>query len=111
MNLIELLPGRQRLLLRAAVLSGLLLAFFAPQASAQPNRTGAIAGVVSNAATNQYLDEAEVKVDGTKRSVLTSRDGSYIITGLEPGTHNLTVSYAGLDVEKRAVTVTAGQTA
>ena len=70
--------------------------------------TGTIAGAVSNASTQLFLDRAEVKVDGTKLTALTDRDGSYEITGLAPGTYSLTVSYTGLDTEKRTVTIRAG---
>ena len=86
-------------------------AFGAMQLSGQTTGGGAITGTVANSATRAFLDNAEVKVAGSNVSVLTDRDGSYRIANLAPGTYSLAVSYTGLDVETRSVTVGAGQTA
>ena len=51
-----------------------------------------------------------MKLAGTRRVELTDRDGSYAIAGVASGNHELVVSYAGLDTEKRTVAVSAGQT-
>lgn len=90
---------RTVVLLTLALASGRLLAQPAP---------GTITGAVSNASTQLFLDRAEVKVEGTKLVTLTDRDGTYVLAVVPPGTYNLVVSYAGLDTEKRSVTVGAG---
>jgi iron complex outermembrane recepter protein len=81
-------------------------AAFGAQASAT---TGNLAGRVSNQATNQYLGEAEVLLEGTTYRALTDRDGSYTLLNVKPGTYTAAVSYAGLDSQKQTVTVSAGQ--
>jgi TonB-dependent receptor len=70
--------------------------------------TGAVTGVVSNAATRLFLEKAEVKVGN--RSTLTDREGRFTLEGVPAGTVNFTVSYTGLDDASQTVTVTAGQT-
>jgi len=85
----------------------LALAFAPVGLRAQPG-TGSIAGAVSNQSTRLFLDRAEIKIDGTNRTVLTDRDGTYALTGLAAGTYDLVVSYTGLDTERRRVTVSAG---
>lgn len=86
-----------------------LLATAAPAAAAVAG-TATIVGTVANGGTRQFLASAEVRLAGTARSVLTDRDGTFALDHLPAGTHELEVSYAGLDPEKRAVTVAAGQT-
>src|SRR5947208_118020 len=86
--------------------SALMLAFsfsLRAQTPARGAATGTIAGTVANAATNQFLGEAEVRVAGTSLAALTDRDGSYRLTGVPAGAVTLTVSYTGLDPEKRPV--------
>src|SRR4051812_18225126 len=78
-----------------------------PHLSAQSGGTATIVGVVSNAGTRQFLNEAEVRVEGTNLSTLTERDGTFSLRGLKPGTYDVAVSYTGLDTERRSVTVTA----
>jgi iron complex outermembrane recepter protein len=80
-------------------------------ATAATGATGAIRGTVSNAATGNHLNDASVQVKGVRQEFLTERDGSYAIPGLAPGTYELTVSYTGLDPEKRTVSVGMGETA
>ena len=92
------------------LLAVLFCVVFRPSASAQA-ATGTIRGSVSNGSTQLFLDRAEVKIDGTKFVALTERDGTYELRDLPPGSYNLSVSYTGLDTEKRAVTVAAGSIA
>lgn len=90
---------------------GLLALCVVATAPVLPAQTGtaSITGRVANAATGQYLDRAEVRIDGTQRSVLTDRDGSYTLGGLAPGAYVLEVAYTGLDPERRAVKLAAGE--
>lgn len=102
---------RGRLSARIALLFALVFncSVVLPQLAAQAGNAS-IAGAVSNAGTRQFLNEAEVRIAGTKTSTLTDRDGSFALRNLAPGTYQLEISYTGLDVEKRTVTVTAGET-
>jgi len=59
-------------------------------------------------ATNQYLGEAEVTLEGTAYRALTDRDGSYSLSKVKPGTYTAAVAYAGLDTQKQTVTVGTG---
>lgn len=102
--------GCIRLLCAAAFVFGSILNF-SPVARAATGRTSAIRGTVSNAATGNNLNNASVQLKGVQQEVLTERDGSYIFIGLAPGTYEMTVSYTGLDPEKRMVSVGAGETA
>lgn len=72
---------------------------------------GTITGTVANAGTRQFLTAAEVKIAGTNIATLTDRDGSFTLRNLPPGTHQLEVTYTGLDAERRSVTLAAGQVA
>ncbi len=97
--------------LRCLAYLALALAAFMPAAfgAQAPATTGNLAGRVSNQATNQYLGEAEVLLEGTTYRALTDRDGSYTLLNVKPGTYTAAVSYAGLDSQKQSITVSAGQ--
>ena len=62
---------------------------FAASATAD---TGAIAGRVSNQATSAYLEGAEVVLNPSGMSTLTSRDGRYSFSQVPAGTYTLSVS-------------------
>jgi iron complex outermembrane receptor protein len=96
--------------LRVALTAALASLLCLTPLSAQTGNTGAVTGTVANSGTNQFLANAEVRVAGTNQVVLTDRDGSFELRNLAPGTYELQVTYAGLDPEKRSVTVTAGST-
>jgi iron complex outermembrane receptor protein len=104
------LARRTSLFARLFLIVGLTFALGLPRLAAQAKDTGMITGTVANASTRQFLNEAEVAVEGTSLAVLTERDGSYSLRGLKPGTYNLSVTYTGLDADKSTVTVVAGQT-
>lgn len=108
-TLFRVLRGHVTLHVAPLFLFALALVLTPPRLFAQAG-AGTISGVVSNASTQLFLDRAEVKVDGTKLLALTNRDGTYEISGVAPGSYSLVVSYAGLDTEKRTVTVAAGAT-
>lgn len=69
-----------------------------------------ITGTVSNTATGQYLEGAEVTVSPGNMSVLTTRTGSYALPNLAPGRYSVTATYSGLDAKTIEVNVTAGGT-
>ena len=69
--------------------------------------SGLVTGPVRNAATSNFLEGAEVSVDGTSRSALTDREGRFELS-LAPGIATLVVRYTGLEAEKVTVDVRAG---
>lgn len=103
-------PTRGHVPFQSAILWIVALTFaLAPLRSFAQAATATLRGAVSNGNTQLFLDRAEVKVEGTQFVALTDRDGTYSLT-LPAGTYNLSVSYAGLDTEKRSVTLAAGAT-
>lgn len=78
-------------------------------AFAQPN-TGTITGRVANSATGAYLENAQVRIAGTDRILITQPGGNYSFTGVPAGEVSLTASYTGLDNLEQKATVTAGGT-
>jgi iron complex outermembrane receptor protein len=102
-----------RSLLRLSGFTALLLlclpSFLFTDAHAQSPATGNLSGRVLNQATNQYLNEAEIVLQGTTHRALTDRDGTYDLRNVKPGTYTAAVNYAGLDPQTQTVTIGAGQ--
>lgn len=71
---------------------------------------GVIRGVVSNAATGTFLEGAEVTLHPGRISVLTTRDGRFVIPDVSPGDYVLITDYAGLDSKTIQVNVRANET-
>src|SRR5947207_11666673 len=92
------------------VFSFLLLGLFCAGARAQP-ASGSITGRVFNAATKEYVRNAEVRVEGTKLAVLTEDAGFYRIAGVAPGDVTLSVTYTGAQPTSATLRVSAGQAA
>ncbi len=82
----------------AAVLS-------APSATAQ---TGSITGQVTDVATGQPLESAVARLDDAEGGVLTTAAGRYLITGVSPGSHQVTFEIIGYESMTLNVTVAAG---
>ncbi|MES2696736.1 MAG: carboxypeptidase regulatory-like domain-containing protein, partial [Verrucomicrobiota bacterium] len=80
-------------------------------ARAQTTATGGVSGRVFNNATQGYVRNAEVRVEGTQIVTFTSDGGAYQLPGVAAGTVNIVVSYSGMQPTKASVTVTAGQVA
>src|SRR4051794_12474349 len=66
---------------------------------------GAVSGRVSNAASRAYLENAEVRIDGSNAVAITNRDGSFTLSDVPAGEHTVVTRYAGLDDRKAPVTV------
>jgi iron complex outermembrane receptor protein len=110
MNLIVL---RRVLSCRLAPLVGVVAAFVALMMSPLVPRIHAaeasvISGTVSNAATRNLLAGARVELPQLGRSVLTDETGRFVLNGLPAGTHEIMVSYIGLDSTSAQVLVTEG---
>ena len=72
---------------------------------------GTLSGFVSNAATGNLLEGARVELPTLGLSALTDNTGRFILAPLPAGTHEIAVSYTGLDSVRTDVTVSAGQRA
>lgn len=89
-------------------LAGALLC--ASQLGAQES-TGTISGRVIDSASTQPLTSVTVAVEGTERRALTRADGSFTITLVPAGTHQVRARRIGYGTRQVSVTVAAGGTA
>jgi iron complex outermembrane receptor protein len=78
-------------------------------ASAQTS-TGVIAGTVADGNTRQFLNQAEVRIQGTQLVALTDNEGYFRLAGVPAGTQTVLLNYLGLRPGNFSVTVAAGQT-
>ncbi|MET3663570.1 TonB-dependent receptor [Caulobacter sp. 1776] len=79
-----------------------------PQASAG---AGVVRGRVFNTATNEYVRNAEVRIEGGSSVTLSEGDGDFRLTNVPAGDVTVVVKYAGLQESRQVVTVTPGQVA
>ena len=70
---------------------------------------GVITGNVSNAATRNLLSGARVEIPSLALGALTDDTGRYVLAGVPAGSHEVLVSYIGLDSVRRQVSLAAGQ--
>lgn len=68
-------------------------------------QNGTITGTVSNLATRNLLEGAKVEVVGLSLGTLTDNTGRYVLSGVPAGSHEIVVSYIGLDPSRSRVTV------
>ena len=90
-----------RILLTALALWGAV-----PAALAQ--NEGTVTGQVVNQATGNSLANAVVTLAGTANSVLTDRDGRFVLLRVPAGPQALTVTYPGLDDQNTTVDARSG---
>jgi len=79
--------------------------------AARAAETGVISGSVSNSATGNMLEGARVELPQLGVRVLTDNSGRYTLSGVPAGTHEMVVTYIGLDSVRQTVNVGAGQSA
>jgi iron complex outermembrane receptor protein len=79
--------------------------------SAQSAATGSIQGRIFNPASQEYVRNAEVRLDGTNQVTYSENDGSFQFANVAAGTAAITVTYTGYNTVKESFTVTAGQPA
>ncbi|MFM9090738.1 MAG: carboxypeptidase regulatory-like domain-containing protein [Verrucomicrobiota bacterium] len=79
-----------------------------PAAARAAAPTGTLSGVVSNSATGNLLEGARVEAPALGLATLTDQTGRYVLNGLPAGTHEITVTYIGLDRARTTVEVPAG---
>lgn len=85
-----------------------LLVSFASSLIFAAEPAGSLTGTVSNPATGNLLEGARIEVPKLGLTVLTDRSGRYDLAGVPAGTHDLVVSYTGLDTVRAQVTVAPG---
>ena len=70
---------------------------------------GTVSGIVSNSATGNNLEGAQVILHPGGVSALTARDGRFAFSRIAPGDYTLTASYSGLDPKTVSVQIVAGK--
>ena len=92
------------------VLLALVLGCLLPALSAADAGAASLSGNISTVATGNLLEGALVDFPRLGLSALSDRTGRYVLTGIPAGTHEVVVSYVGLDAKRDTVTLTGGQT-
>jgi iron complex outermembrane receptor protein len=91
--------------------TALLAAVLASPVQAQAPATGRIAGRIFNPATQEYVRNAEIAVEGTNTVTFSGDDGSYVLPNVPAGEVVITVTYTGYDRTDSKVSIQPGQTA
>ncbi len=78
---------------------------------AQVTATGTVRGRVLNAATREYVRNAEIRVEGTPIVVYSTDGGDYTLNDVPAGPATIVADYSGLQATKAVVNIVAGQTA
>ncbi len=97
------------LLQRSLRFLSLLLGWLATSLVAVAQGTGTIQGRVYNPATQQYVRNAEVRLQGTNQVTATESDGTFEFLGVPAGPATVTVIYTGYKTATETFTVSAGQ--
>jgi hypothetical protein len=84
----------------------ILLAVVALAAAMPPKDTTGIAGVVTDAVTNQPIGYAQVGAAPRGGLTMTNQDGSYLIVRMHPGTYQVTAGAPGYEPGAYADSVT-----
>ncbi len=66
-----------------------------------------LSGNISNVATGNLLEGAQVSVPSLGLSTLSDNTGRYVLPALPAGTHDIVVTYVGLDASRATITVPA----
>ncbi|NBP25411.1 MAG: carboxypeptidase-like regulatory domain-containing protein, partial [Proteobacteria bacterium] len=96
-------------LLAASILSGSLPVTSVIAAERAGNSV--VSGNVTNKTTGNGLIGAKVEIPSLGRVALVDQTGRFVLNELPAGTHELVVSYTGLDTQRSSVTLAAGQVA
>jgi TonB-dependent starch-binding outer membrane protein SusC len=92
-------------------LAVVLLAALFPLQRARAQEVGALAGVVTDQATNAPLAGAQVSLVGTRLAATTGADGRFLLPNVPLGQAFVRVRLIGHGSAEQAVTVRAGETA
>jgi len=74
-------------------------------------QTGTITGEVTDANTGETIPGVNVVLEGTQQGTTTGAEGTFTISGVEPGTHTVVASFVGYAQATEEVAVTAGEEA
>jgi len=88
---------------------GLLISRYQTDVFAAEGPSGTITGAVSNAATGNLLIGAKIQIPQLGLSALSDGSGVFTLTPIPAGTHEISVTYIGLDTMRATVTVAAAQ--
>ncbi|HZO20731.1 MAG TPA: SusC/RagA family TonB-linked outer membrane protein [Gemmatimonadaceae bacterium] len=80
-------------------------------AAAVAQNVGAVAGTVTDRATNQPIATAQVVIVGTTLGTITNAQGEFTVSSVPPGARQVRVMRLGYQAVTQPVTVTAGVTA
>lgn len=103
-------PSRYRLPVATSHLLPLALSVFL-SLSATFTQAATISGNVANLGTGNLLQGARVEIPALGVSALVDETGRYVLGSVPAGTHELVVTYLGLDSQRAVVAVTADQIA
>ena len=78
---------------------------------AQASGVGTIQGRVYNPASQEYVRNAEVRLEGTNQVTYTENDGSFQFREVPAGPASIAVTFTGYNPVKESFTVTPGQIA
>ncbi|MBI5767437.1 MAG: TonB-dependent receptor [Verrucomicrobia bacterium] len=70
--------------------------------------TGTISGIVTNKTTGNGLIGAKIEIPAARLTALVDNTGRYLLN-VPAGTHELVVTYTGLDTQNATLSVTGGQ--
>jgi iron complex outermembrane recepter protein len=87
------------------------LTLLAGIASAQTGSAGSIEGRVLNAATGQYLKNAQVELVSTGQTTTSGDAGVFVFQNVPAGEAKVRITYTGLNPSEETVSVPAGGTA
>jgi TonB-dependent receptor len=90
------------------VLSAFVSSLHAQPEAAVSSETGSITGVAIDSSTAGVLASVSVSLPDQGVTVLTDRNGRYVLTNLAPGTYALEASYLGRSAIRLNVVVAAG---
>jgi TonB-dependent receptor len=88
-----------------------VVSLFLCAVAAHAQGTGSIQGRVYNPNSQQYVRDAEVRLEGTNQVVFTGSDGSFQFSNVPAGSATVSVSFTGYDTAKDTFSVTPGQIA
>lgn len=79
--------------------------------SAQTAGTGNVQGRIYNPANQEYVRNAEVRLEGTPQVAYTENDGTFQFRNVAAGEATISVTYTGYNAVRETFTVSSGQTA
>jgi len=79
--------------------------------SAQTAGTGTVQGRIYNPVSQEYVRNAEVRLEGTPQVAYTENDGTFQFRNVSPGEATISVTYTGYNPVRETFTVSSGQTA